>query len=185
MARKLAGRAGEKLAFALKHFNIDVQDKICADFGSAVGGFVDCLLSAGARKVYAVETGWGVLDWKLRNDPRVVVMERTNAIFVKLPEVVDFISVDVSWTRQGKVLPNARVQLKTGGEIVSLIKPHYEAGPRALREGKLPEELIEETVKKAKEEIEELGLVVKGLVVSPLTGGKAGNREYLAYLSPG
>src|SRR3989344_155077 len=100
-------RAGEKLEYALKTFDIRVKDLVCADFGSNTGGFVDCLLNFGAKKVYSVETGKGVLDWKLRQDPRVIVMEKTNAMHVELEEKVDFISIDTSWTRLEKVIPNA------------------------------------------------------------------------------
>src|SRR5579859_7339270 len=117
-------RAGGKLEFALQEFKISVKDLIVADFGSSTGGFVDCLLQNGAKKVYAVETGYGVLDWKLRNDPRVIVMERTNAIHVELPEKVDLITIDTSWTRQRNILPNALKNLKEGRKIISLIKPH-------------------------------------------------------------
>src|SRR5579864_3600866 len=93
-------RAGSKLDHALTTFVIDVSAKICADLGCSTGGFTDCLLQRGAAKVFAVDTGYGVLDWKLRNDPRVVVMERTNAMHVNLPESVDLVSIDVAWTKQ-------------------------------------------------------------------------------------
>src|SRR2546423_14723359 len=101
-------RAGLKLDHALETFGISVAGKGCADFGSNSGGFVDCLLQRGAAKVYAIDTGYGVLEWKLRNDSRVVVMERTNAIHVKLPEQVQIVTIDVAWTRQRIILPAAR-----------------------------------------------------------------------------
>ncbi|MEK7690497.1 MAG: SAM-dependent methyltransferase, partial [Bdellovibrionota bacterium] len=94
-----ASRAGEKLDHALKTFDVNVQGFVCADFGSSTGGFVDCLLQHGAQKVYAVEKGYGQLDWKLRNDPRVIVMERTNVMHAKLPEHVNLITIDTSWTK--------------------------------------------------------------------------------------
>src|SRR5687767_8878918 len=100
-------RGGLKLAAALDAFGIDPPGYVCADLGSNVGGFVDCLLQRGAKKVYAVDTGYGVLAYKLRIDPRVVVMERTNAMHVELPEVVDLITIDVAWTPQHRILPNA------------------------------------------------------------------------------
>jgi len=127
---KYASRAGEKLAFALEKFRIDVRGLICADFGSSTGGFTDCLLQNGAMRVYAVETGWGLLDWKLRNDPRVVVMEKTNAMYVELPEKVDLITIDTGWTRQAAILPSAYRNLKDGGIVISLIKPSFELGVR-------------------------------------------------------
>lgn len=181
---KYVGRAGDKLEFALKTFDIKVKDKVCADFGSAVGGFVDCLIQNGAKKVYAIETGYGVVDWQLRNDPRVIVMERTNAIYVTLPEKVDFISVDVSWTPQLKILPNTVKNLKDGGNIISLVKPHYEATNRGLKlsRGKLSDGEAEEIVQIVAKEIEATGLRVVRQIKSPLTGGKAGNVEYLFWL---
>src|SRR3989344_3151588 len=100
-------RAGDKLEHALKNFNFNPENLVCADFGSSTGGFVDCLLKFGAKKVYAVETGYGVLDWKLRNDERVIVMERKNAMHVALPEKVDLITIDTSWTKLENIMPNA------------------------------------------------------------------------------
>src|SRR3990170_4995538 len=108
-------RAGEKLQFALKSFNISVKDLVCADFGSSTGGFVDCLLQFGAKKVFAVEKGFGVLDWKLRCDERVMVMERKNAMHVKLPEKAELITIDTGWTKLEKVVPNALANLLPGG----------------------------------------------------------------------
>src|SRR5712675_3605403 len=93
-------RAGQKLDHALTHFQLDVTGKTCADLGSNTGGFVDCLLQRGATRVYAIDTGYGALDWKLRKDPRVVVMERTNAMHVELPEKVQLVTIDVAWTKQ-------------------------------------------------------------------------------------
>jgi 23S rRNA (cytidine1920-2'-O)/16S rRNA (cytidine1409-2'-O)-methyltransferase len=98
-------RAGLKLDHALTAFAVDVTGLVCADLGCNAGGFTDCLLQRGAAKVYAVDTGYGALDWKLRKDPRVVVMERTNAMHVTLPEPVGFVCIDVAWTRQRRILP--------------------------------------------------------------------------------
>lgn len=181
---KLVGRAGEKLEFALKTFNVEVKDKVCADFGSNVGGFVSVLLEKGASKVYAVETGYGVLDWNLRRDPRVIAMERTNAMNVSLPEKVDFISVDVSWTPQLKVLPNVVKNLKTDGNIISLIKPHYEATSRGLKlsHGQLSPEKAAAIAQQVAIQIEATGFRVIKQIKSPLVGGKAGNIEYLFWL---
>ena len=181
---KFAGRAGEKLEFALRKFGIDISGKICADFGSAVGGFVDCLLKHDALKVYAVEKGYGVLDWKLRNNPKVIVLERTNAMHVVLPEKVDLVTVDVSWTRQENIIPNALKQLNDTGVIISLIKPHYEAEKRLLKKGKLEEEQAEEVTLKTINKLKRFGVTSAGLEKSPILGGKAGNAEYLAYLKP-
>src|SRR3989344_7416455 len=105
-------RAGQKLEHALKTFDLDLKGIICADFGSSTGGFTDCLLQHGAERVYAVETGYGLLDWKLRVDERVVVMEKTNAMHVILPEKAGFISVDTSWTKLENIIPNTLLNLK-------------------------------------------------------------------------
>src|SRR5947207_14877164 len=128
-------RAGQKLEHALAEFGLDVTGCVCADLGSNAGGFVDCLLQRGAAKVYANDTGYGALEWKLRKDPRVVAMERTNAMHVKLPEQVKLVSIDVAWTKQKHILPAARKLLKEDGIAISLIKPQYEAGVPLLKEG--------------------------------------------------
>lgn len=182
-SNNFAGRAGKKLEFALERFNLDVTNKICADFGSAVGGFVDCLLKHKAKKVYAIEKGYGVLAWNLRSNPRVEVMERTNAMHVRLPEKVDVITIDTSWTRQRNIVPNALKNLKKNGMILTLIKPHYEADRKLLESGRLSENDAKRTARKVLEEIESFpDVIAKGLIKSPIVGGKASNVEYLAYL---
>src|SRR6186997_2486545 len=117
-------RAGQKLEHALATFGLEVRGSVCADLGSNTGGFVDCLLQRGAVKVYAIDTGYGALEWKLRKDPRVVVMERTNAIHVQLPEKVQLVTIDVAWTKQRIILPAAMRLLEVDGSVVTLIKPH-------------------------------------------------------------
>jgi 23S rRNA (cytidine1920-2'-O)/16S rRNA (cytidine1409-2'-O)-methyltransferase len=176
-------RAGQKLEHALATFGIDVAGLVCADLGCNTGGFTDCLLKRGAAKVYAVDTGYGVLDWKLRNDPRVVVMERTNAMHVELPEPVGFASVDVSWTRQKNILPAAKKLLAPGGEIVSLVKPHYEAPKSSLRSGILPESLLDEVVTGVLADVRACGFDVVQTVRSPIKG-TGGNVEILCRLRP-
>ena len=111
-------RAGEKLQFALQTFKIDIKDLVVADFGSSTGGFVDCLLQNEAKKIYSIDTSYGELAWKLRNDPRVAVMERTNVMHVRLPEKMDLITIDTSWTRQILTIPNALSNLKENGIII-------------------------------------------------------------------
>ncbi len=177
-------RAGEKLDHAMNTFQLNVTDKTCADLGSNVGGFVDCLLQRGAAKVYAVETGYGVVDWKLRKDPRVVVMERTNAMHVTLPELVSFITIDVAWTKQKHILPAARRLVAQDGLVVTLIKPHYEADPRLLHKGILPAELVDDVVSRVKDDVQTACFEWIGFVMSPLKGAK-GNTEVLALLKPG
>jgi 23S rRNA (cytidine1920-2'-O)/16S rRNA (cytidine1409-2'-O)-methyltransferase len=176
-------RAGQKLDHALTTFNLDVTGRTCADLGSNVGGFVDCLLQRGAAKVYAVDTGYGTLDWKLRNDPRVVVMERTNAMHVTLPEPVSLVTIDVAWTKQRLILPAARRILTSDGDVVTLIKPHYEAEPSLLRKGVLPEENLDAVVKMVKYDIGPTGFELRRTVRSPIKG-TGGNVELLAWLTP-
>ena len=174
-------RAGQKLDHALNHFNLDVSNLVCADLGCSTGGFTDCLLQRGAAKVYAVDTGYGVLEWKLRKDPRVVVMERTNAMHVELPEPVDLVTIDVAWTKQRHILPSAKRLLKPDGQIVTLIKPHYEADASMLRKGVLMDEHLDAVVASVKSEMTQVGFSVVDVVTSPIKGAK-GNTELLAYL---
>lgn len=182
MQTSFASRAGEKLDFALKEFALDAAGLTCADFGASVGGFVDCLLKRGATKVYAVETGYGELAWKLRNDPRVVVLEKTNAMHVVLPEKMDLITNDTSWTKQEKILPNILTNLKENGLIVTLIKPHYEADKKLLHKGKLEEDTAQLVAKQVYDMLpKQFPLVAKGLVKSPLVGSKGGNSEFVAF----
>jgi 23S rRNA (cytidine1920-2'-O)/16S rRNA (cytidine1409-2'-O)-methyltransferase len=176
-------RAGQKLDHALAHFALDVAGRTCADLGSNTGGFVDVLLRRGAAKVYAIDTGYGVLDWKLRKDPRVVVMERTNAMHVVLPEVVDVVTIDVAWTKQRHILPPACTMLAPDGFCVTLIKPHYEAEASQLRKGVLPAELVPQVVGSVTGDIERAGFEVVATVESPIKGAK-GNVEVLALLRP-
>jgi 23S rRNA (cytidine1920-2'-O)/16S rRNA (cytidine1409-2'-O)-methyltransferase len=179
-------RGGEKLAAALRAFDIDVNGTVCADLGSHVGGFVDCLLRHGAGRVYSVDTSYGLLAWKLRKDPRVVVIERTNAMHVTLPEPVDLVTIDVGWTPQARILPNAARLLApnvtpTEIGVVTLIKPHYEAPSDLLHEGVLPDAELPKIVAGVISEIQSLGWEVLGTVESPLRG-HGGNREVLARL---
>jgi 23S rRNA (cytidine1920-2'-O)/16S rRNA (cytidine1409-2'-O)-methyltransferase len=180
-ARSFVSRAGLKLHHALNEFGIDLSNRTCADFGSNAGGFVDCLLQRGAAKVYAIDTGYGALDWKLRNNPRVVVMERTNAIHVNLPEPVQIITIDVAWTKQRIILPAAARLLAHNGHVVTLIKPHYEAPPKVLRKGVLPQDHLEAVLEDVKQGIHSCGFNIAAIVRSPITGAK-GNVEMLAHL---
>ena len=177
-------RGGLKLAAALDAFALDVTGLTCIDFGSHAGGFVDCLLQRGAARVYAVEPGYGVLAYKLRRDPRVVVCERTNAMHYTSPAPADLITIDVGWTPQMQILPNAKNNLTDGGSILSLIKPHYEATSRGMKltDGKLDNEKAEEICGIVSREADALGLTVQKVVLSPITGSKAGNTEYLFWI---
>jgi len=174
-------RAGAKLEHALNTFAINVADLTCADLGCSTGGFTDCLLQRGARRVYAVDTGYGVLDWKLRKDQRVVVMERTNAMHVELPEPISLVTIDVAWTKQRYILPAAQKLLSLRGQIVTLIKPHYEAQRSVLRNGLLPADQLSAVVASVSTEIRSLGFEIAGMVDSPIKGS-GGNAEVLAWL---
>lgn len=175
-------RAGQKLATALEAFGLTVARKVCADLGCSTGGFTDCMLQRGATKVYAVDTGYGVLDWKLRNDQRVVVMERTNALHVELPEAMDFISIDVGWTKQKLILPHAVTLLKPTGDIITLVKPHYEAERDERSKGRVKDDSRDEVLARVLWEITDLGLTIEGTVESPISGEKGKNIEYLVWV---
>jgi 23S rRNA (cytidine1920-2'-O)/16S rRNA (cytidine1409-2'-O)-methyltransferase len=180
---KYVTRSGLKLEHALTAFGVAAAGKTCADLGSHQGGFVDCLLQHGAAKVYSVDTSYGTLAWKLRKDPRVVVLERTNAIHVRLPEKVDLVTIDVGWTRQRHVLPAALWLLKPGGRIISLVKPQYEAAEHERAAGIVPEENREPVLARVRLDVQAAGLSILGEVRSPLEGG-GGNVEFLFLLAP-
>ncbi|MDO8632210.1 MAG: SAM-dependent methyltransferase [Phycisphaerales bacterium] len=175
-------RGGDKLSAALDHFGIDVTGLVCADLGSHVGGFVDCLLRRGAARVDSVDTAYGTLAWRLRRDPRVAVHERTNAMHVTLLEPVDLVTIDVGWTTQAKILPNAATLLREGGIVVTLIKPHYEAPKELLVDGVLPEFALDDVLAAVRAGIESLGWSVRDTMTSPIRG-HGGNREVFALLA--
>lgn len=178
---KFASRSGLKLEAALETFGVDVRGKVCADFGSHAGGFVDVLLQHGAGKIFAVERGYGVLDYRLRRDERVVTMERTNAMHVELPERVDLVTIDVGWTKQHLILPAALKVLAPDGRIISLVKPHYEADPSDLRRGVLPTDKLPEVLDGVLKAIAPIGLSVINQTQSPIRG-HGGNAEVFLHL---
>ena len=172
-------RGGIKLQAALDQFKINVKDKVVLDVGSSTGGFVDCSLQNGASKVYAVDTCYGELAWKLRKDPRVVVMERTNILHLEeLPEQADIVTIDVGWTKLELVLPVVKKFLKPSGIVIALLKPHYECNKTDLVKGVLSEEIAEKVKDQTIKKIKDLGFKVNDQMVSPILGG-AGNQEYL------
>lgn len=183
---KFASRGGEKLQAAFDYFSVSIQDQICADLGASTGGFTDCLLQHGASKVYAVDVGYGILDWRLRNDPRVIVMERTNArSLASLPEPIDFITADLSFISLTKLLPVIKNWFASeGGESLVLIKPQFEATREEAAEGagviynpEIHQRILTEVLSSAGE----VGYQIKGLIRSPLRGPE-GNTEFLAWL---
>jgi len=179
-------RGGVKLEKALEEFSIEVGDKVVLDVGASTGGFSDCLLAHGARRVYAVDVGYGQLDWKLRNDPRVVVLEKRNIRYLEGEELSDppqIATIDVSFISLRLVLPKVQKLLTPYGEIVALIKPQFEVGKGkvgkggVVRSGEEHRRVIEEI----KEAAVALKLEVRGVTESPLLGPK-GNREFFIYL---
>ncbi len=177
------GRGGEKLAAALARFPVAVSGCVAADIGASTGGFTDCLLQRGAARVYAIDVGYGQLAWALRQDPRVVVMERTNARYLEaLPEPVGLLVSDVSFISLRLIYEAAVRWLTPGGEVVSLIKPQFEAGRGqvgkggVVRDAAIHRQVLENVVAA----MGELGLALQGLMRSPLRG-PAGNIEFLGW----
>ena len=179
-------RGGLKLERAIGQFPITLQDKVCMDIGASTGGFTDCMLQNGAGKVYAIDVGHGQLDWKLRNDERVVCMEKTNFRYVTdadIREPIDFASVDVSFISPTKILIPARNLLRQGGEMVCLIKPQFEAGrDKVGKKGVVRDRQVHiEVVRRIVDYADLTGFSVKGLTYSPIKGPE-GNIEYLMWL---
>lgn len=176
-------RGGLKLEAALRGFNLTVTGWVCCDLGSHTGGFVDCLLKHGAGRVYAVDPAHGVLDYRLRQDARVVVCERINALRFVCAEPCDLVTVDVGWTPQRLILPVAqRCAKPQTGRVLTLIKPQYEAPPRWLRSGVLPAERREGVLATCREDARRLGWQIAAEMESPILG-HGGNVEYLWLLT--
>jgi len=183
---RFVSRAGFKLHHALETFGVRVDGLDCADFGCNAGGFTDCLLQRGARRVAAIDTGYGMLDWRLRNDSRVEVQERTNALHAPVPKGgVDLVVMDLAWTCQRHSVPAALRWLRPNGRIITLIKPHYESQGserKALVKGALPPEVAAAVIARVLDSMPELGAQLLADSPSPLMGG-GGNSEHLALLS--
>lgn len=175
------GKGGLKLQFAIEQFAIDVHGLTAADLGCNVGGFTDCLLQNGAAKVYAIDTSYGLLAWKLRTDERVVVHERTNVLHWSAPEPLDFVVSDMGWTRQSLVLPKIAEMLRPGGHALSLVKPQYEAPEDWRASGVLPEDRIPEVLAAVRENCPP-ELTILGEARSPYVG-HGGNIEYWMFLT--
>lgn len=180
-------RGGLKLEKAMAEFGIDLEGSVCMDMGASTGGFTDCMLQSGAKKVYAVDVGYGQLDWRLRNDPRVVVMERTNIRYMEndsIEDRLDFVSIDVSFISLKHILPVASAFLKENGRIAALVKPQFEAGrdkvgkKGIVRDRAVHKEVIQAVIGYGKQS----GLYPEGLTFSPITG-TTGNIEFLMCLS--
>ena len=185
-ALRYVSRGGLKLEKAMQTFPITLEGKVCADIGASTGGFTDCMLQNGAKKVYAVDVGYGQLDWRLRSDERVVCMERTNARYLthkQIPDELDFASVDVSFISLKIILPAVCPLLKDGGKAVCLIKPQFEAGREKVgKKGVVRDKAVhEEVVQMICDFAVENGYSVLGLTFSPVKGPE-GNIEYLVFL---
>lgn len=179
-------RGGVKLAAALDAFGLDPAGLRCADFGCNVGGFTDCLLQRGARQVLAVDTGYGELAWTLRNDPRVVVMERTNALHAAPPpEPIDLVVIDVAFTPLSRIVPAAGAWLGPAGEIVALLKPHFELAQRLRRRPHKPltDPGAREVCLNVQQDLHAQGFATLAGCLSPVRG-KGGNCEFLLRLRP-
>ncbi|BCB97189.1 TlyA family rRNA (cytidine-2'-O)-methyltransferase [Dissulfurispira thermophila] len=179
-------RGGIKLEAAIKHFNISMEEKIAMDIGSSTGGFTDCMLQHGVKKVYCIDVGYGQLAWKLRNDPRVILIERTNIRYLgreKIPDEIDIATVDVSFISLIKVIPNVLEFMKENGEIIALIKPQFEVGKGEVGKGGIVKDETKrlKTVERVRENLESLGLQTIGVMQSPISGQK-GNIEYFIYM---
>ena len=177
-------RGGLKLDFALELFQLDVRDKIAADIGASTGGFTDCLLKHGAKKVYAIDVGYGQLDYRLRQDKRVVVMEETNARYpLNLPEKVDLATIDLSFISVEKVIPSVTNILHDNGYLVVLLKPQFEAKRKEVGKGGIiRDDLIHaRVIGRFVKWLTDYGLKLGGLITSPILGA-SGNTEFLILL---
>lgn len=179
-------RGGLKLDQAINEFNIDLKDRIAMDVGASTGGFTDCMLQHGAAKVYAVDVGYGQFDWRLRNDERVILLEKTNIRYLEkssVPDEINITVIDVSFISLTKVIPNVLEFLKPDGEIVALIKPQFEAERKDISKGGVIKDESKrlEIVENIKAWSEKAGLDVIGTTTAPIKGPK-GNVEYLIYL---
>lgn len=182
-SQKYVGRGGHKLEAVLEEFGIDVEGLVAIDVGASTGGFTDCLLQRGASKVYAVDVGYGQLDWKLRNDERVVVKEKINARYLKpkdIGEPVDIAVIDVSFISLTMIIPPLKDTLKPGGYLAALIKPQFEVGKGQVGKGGIvrDESKHREVVEKIQSFLENKGYEVLGVMPSPILGAE-GNKEFL------
>jgi 23S rRNA (cytidine1920-2'-O)/16S rRNA (cytidine1409-2'-O)-methyltransferase len=184
---RYASRGGWKLEAALTRFQVTVAGRVCLDAGASTGGFTDCLLQHGARRVYAVDVGYGQLAWRLRQDPRVVVMERTNLRHLQadaLPEAIDLVTLDLSFIGLGKVLPAVAGLLTARGEVVALVKPQFEAGRKDVGKGGVVRapSVHRRVLEQVAAEAQALGFTPKAVMASPILGPN-GNVEFLMHLA--
>lgn len=185
---QFVSRGGEKLAGALEDFNFDPSGLVCADVGASTGGFTDCLLQNDAKRVYAIDVGYGQLAYKLRANERVIVMERTNARYIEaLDEPVELVVVDASFISLNILLPAIKLWLSDEADVIALIKPQFEAGKSEVGKGGLvrDESVHRRVIRNVAGFAETLGFTVAGLTISPIKGAKEGNTEFLIRLHSG
>lgn len=181
---KYASRAGFKLEAALQSFDVSVQDLVAMDAGISTGGFTDCLLQNGIKRVYGVDVGSGQVLEKVKNDPRVILYEKTNLrLLEKLPELVDLVTLDLSFISILKVMPAVGKLLKPDGIIITLIKPQFEADRQDISKGGVVRDdaVHQKVIAKIKTGMAEFGFEMKGVIDSPILGATAGNKEFLAF----
>jgi 23S rRNA (cytidine1920-2'-O)/16S rRNA (cytidine1409-2'-O)-methyltransferase len=184
------GRGGVKLEHAIKEFGVEVKGKVALDVGASTGGFTDCLLKQGASKVYAVDVGYGQLDWKLRQDPRVKVIERANIRYLTLKDIglrtsdIGLSTIDVSFISLSKVFPAVYSLLAEKAEVLALIKPQFEARREQVGKGGIikDKKVHKEVIERVRQEAEARGFKAKGIIESPITGAD-GNVEFFIYLA--
>lgn len=180
---KYVSRAGFKLEAALEHFKIDVTDFVCMDAGISTGGFTDCLLQNGAKRIYGIDVGYGQVHEKVRNDKRAILLEKTNLRHLdKLPELVDLVTLDLSFISILKVMDAVSQLIKANGKIITLIKPQFEAERKDIRRGGVvkDETVYPRVIEKIRLGLEEFGFTMVGVIDSPILGATSGNREFLA-----
>lgn len=183
--RRFVSRGGEKLEAGLQAFRLEIEDRVCADVGASTGGFTDCLLQHGARRVYTIDVGHGILDWKLRSNPRVIVYEDTNARFIdRLPEPVSLVTIDASFISLKVILPVVKDWLSSPGDVIALIKPQFEAGKEqsarargVIRDQRVHRIVLDDLLAFS----QQTGYDAQAIIRSPLIGPK-GNIEFLTWL---
>lgn len=180
---KFVSRAGFKLEAALDYFELDVSGLVAMDAGISTGGFTDCLLQKGIKRVYGIDVGYGQVHEKVAQDPRVIVLERTNLRHLEsLPEPVDLVTLDLSFISIIKVIPTIKRILKSGGSLITLIKPQFEADRKDIKKGGVvrDSEVHQKVIEKIKNGLTHEGFTIIGVIDSPIVGASAGNKEFLA-----
>ena len=187
-APRFVSRGGIKLDHALKEFGVEAAGKVCLDVGASTGGFTDCLLQRGAKKVFAVDVGYGQFEYKLRQDPRIALLEKTNFRYIhheKISEKIDLAVIDVSFISLTKILPKVKMFLRDGGEVVALVKPQFELTPAEVKKGVVRSDTLrQKAVSRIEGEAKKLGFKILGQTKSPLLGPKGNQEFFLQLIAP-